>query len=440
MRVFDGIILLSSLSCLPWIGGRTTVVVVGASAAGGAGATRRGVNIGSWLVLEKWITPDVFEAAPGAVDEWTLTAALGKSAAATLLNAHWDTWFTESDVARLAAQGVDSLRIPIGYWAFDAQDGEPYVQGAAARLETALGWARAHGMTVMVTLHGLQGSQNGFDNSGRAGGVWWLEDADNMPRIMRTVAVMAGQFGSSAWADVVTDLEIVNEPISWGGQDVGAIWRYYTDAYNLARSVASNPDLRIVVHDAFLDLDHWAGLNGPPAWGRLAIDTHPYGVFDADDLALTVDGHVAKSCGRVAPYAAMQVDMPVYAGEWSAALNVCVNPDGSSIAGTDCSTDGCQCTANVAPDAWTATTRTQMRRFVESQLDAFERATTAWFYWNFKMSASSPWSWFEMVDLGIVPQPLSQRQFPGQCGFTLSKRSDERSNVHARRHHGHHAG
>lgn len=387
-----------------------------------AGQLRRGVNIGSWLVLEKWITPDVFQSAPGSIDEWTLTESLGKDAARSLLESHWQSWFTESDVAQLSAQGINALRIPIGYWAFDAEEGEPYVQGAANYLETAIGWARTYGMTVMVTLHGLQGSQNGQDNSGRQGGIWWLWDENNMPRIMKTIAVVAGQFGAAQYSDVVTDIELANEPASWGGQNVDSIWAFYTNAYNLAKSAATNPNLRIVVHDAFLPLDHWSNLNGPPVWGQMAIDTHPYQVFVADDLALNVDGHVQKSCAWVPSYSAMQSIMPVYAGEWSAAINVCVNPDGTTTAGTSCSTTGCQCTTD-APSSWSQTTSSQIRRYVEAQLDAFEKSTTGWYYWNFKMSSSSAWSFSELVNLSIMPQPLTARKFPGQCGFTLSKRA-----------------
>lgn len=374
------------------------------------------------------MTPSVFDAAPGSVDEWTLAQALGKTETQAVLQGHWNTWFTETDVAALAAQGINALRIPIGYWAFDAAEGEPYVQGQADQMEKALTWARTYGMKVMITLHGVQGSQNGEAHSGRVGGVWWLWDSTNMPRIMKTVALMAGQFGRAEWSDVVTDFEIINEPSPWGGQDVNAIWQYYTNAYNLAKSVATNPSLRIVIHDAFLDLDHWSYLNGPPAWGAMAIDTHPYQVFGDADLALDVDGHVRKSCDWVSSYSAMQSKMPVYAGEWSAAINVCVNPDGSSAAGTSCSTTGCQC-ATDAPSTWSPVLRAQMRRYVEAQLDAFERSTSGWFYWNFKMASSSPWSFTEMVQLGVMPQPLSQRTFPGQCGFTLTKR-----NGHGRNH------
>ena len=36
----------------------------------------KGVNLGSWLVLERWMTPEVFKDANGAYDEYTLARKL----------------------------------------------------------------------------------------------------------------------------------------------------------------------------------------------------------------------------------------------------------------------------------------------------------------------------------------------------------------------------
>ena len=51
---------------------------------------------------------------------------------------------------------LNHVRIPIGYWAFDVSAGEPYVQGQLPYLEKAINWAQAHGLKVIVDLHGKQ--------------------------------------------------------------------------------------------------------------------------------------------------------------------------------------------------------------------------------------------------------------------------------------------
>ncbi len=146
------------------------VVAVGVGFREGAawpyGETQvRGVNLGSWLILEKWMTPSVFAGAPDTVnDEYQLCVHLGPAEAERRLKAHWDSWITEADFVAMKDAGVNHVRIPIGYWAFDIKEGEPWVAGSWDYVVKALGWAKAHGIQVMIDLHGAPGSQNGNDH------------------------------------------------------------------------------------------------------------------------------------------------------------------------------------------------------------------------------------------------------------------------------------
>lgn len=117
--------------------------------------TVRGVCLGGWLVLEPWLSPGLFDAAPdGAVDEWTYTEILGQDEAKARLIGHWDTFITEQDFFDIAAAGMNHVRIPIGYWAVEALPGDPYVDGQLEYLDRAIEWAGAAGLKVIVDLHG----------------------------------------------------------------------------------------------------------------------------------------------------------------------------------------------------------------------------------------------------------------------------------------------
>lgn len=61
----------------------------------------------------------------------------------------------------LRSSSLNHVRIPIGYWAFEVGPGEPYISGQLPYLQKAVGWARSHGLKVIVDLHGAPGSQNG---------------------------------------------------------------------------------------------------------------------------------------------------------------------------------------------------------------------------------------------------------------------------------------
>ncbi|MCJ1299899.1 exo-1,3-beta-glucanase, partial [Hypocenomyce scalaris] len=95
----------------------------------------RGVNIGGWLVLEPWITPSIFQNQTGfsVVDEWTLCELVPD--AASILQAHWDSWVTLADFQKISAAGFNTLRIPVGYWAYMKVPGDPYIQGAAPYID-----------------------------------------------------------------------------------------------------------------------------------------------------------------------------------------------------------------------------------------------------------------------------------------------------------------
>lgn len=122
--------------------------------------TIKGVNAGSWLLLEKWITPQVFAGLPDHIDdEYRLCEYLGYDAAHARLRAHWDSWITEADFEFWARTGINHVRLPIGYWALDIRAGEPWVRGSWDYVIKAAGWAKKHNLQLMVVLHGAPGSQ-----------------------------------------------------------------------------------------------------------------------------------------------------------------------------------------------------------------------------------------------------------------------------------------
>ena len=118
----------------------------------------------------------------------------------------------------------------IGYWSVPITTAdtnyttsvEPYVPGAWPYLLRALGWARAHGLHVILDLHGAPGSQNGYDNSGRRGAADWAQ-AENVPRTVDVVRFMAERVGG-----MIDVLELLNEPAGYDasiGDVIGSVWK-----------------------------------------------------------------------------------------------------------------------------------------------------------------------------------------------------------------------
>ena len=137
------------------------------------GKKLRGVNLGGWLVLEKWMTPSLFEGLE-ATDETTWCVELGEQAESTLKN-HWDRFITRDDFAWLASRGINAVRIPLGHWIFGPDypyhrtygaNPYPFVVGGIAVLDRAFDWAEELGLHIVLDQHSAPGCQNGFDNGG----------------------------------------------------------------------------------------------------------------------------------------------------------------------------------------------------------------------------------------------------------------------------------
>ena len=185
---------------------------------------------------------DVFEGTE-AVDQWTFDSTDGAEAK---LQQHWSTYFTEADVQQIASYGINAIRVPIGYWAYD-NTGTPYIQGADAYLEQAIGWARTAGLKVLVDCHGSPGSQNGFQNSGHAGNVSW-QTGDNPERSITVLETMAQKYGAQEYADVVYAIELVNEEISWDQNNFTLTKSWAQEAYKAVSAAATNKDLIVYMH------------------------------------------------------------------------------------------------------------------------------------------------------------------------------------------------
>lgn len=341
----------------------------------------RGVNAGGWFVLEPWITPSIFEATPdNVIDEYTYCETLGKDEAEARLQQHWKSWFTEDDFALMAEYGLNLVRIPIGYWSILPIDGDPYVQGAYEYLGQALDWAHNHGLNVMIDLHGAQGSQNGFDNSGRRGGISWLQGDS----LTHTKNVLNKIRDDHAGHPAVIAVELINEPFG-PSLDMGVVRQFYMDGWgNLESS-----HVAIAIHDAFVGVNSWNDF-GSGMWALL-LDTHHYEVFDNGALQMGIQDHISTACSFGASMAAN--NKWTFAGEWTGGYTDCAKwlngrgigarYDGTYYANGQTSSHIGSCdgkfTGTVA-DLGLAD-HNNIKSFIQAQITGFEKAA-GWVFWT----------------------------------------------------------
>ena len=107
-----------------------------------------GVNLGNWLVLEKWMSPALFYGST-AEDEYYLSYQLSPQMLEMRLRIHRSEYITERDFAYIAQLGLNSVRIPIPYFIFG--DRPPFV-GCIDELDKAFNWAEKYGLTILLDL------------------------------------------------------------------------------------------------------------------------------------------------------------------------------------------------------------------------------------------------------------------------------------------------
>ncbi|EGG11838.1 family 5 glycoside hydrolase [Melampsora larici-populina 98AG31] len=382
----------------------------------------RGVNIGGWLVTESWLTPSLYRTGDSRIiDEYTFGQYLGREEATKRLRAHWDSFYNESDFQRIKSYGLNHVRIPIGYWAFDISDGEPYVQGQYEYLKQAVEWARRSGLKVMIDLHGAPGSQNGFDNSGRKGPIDWATDPKNILRTKQTLTVIAKEFSQPKYVSL-------NEPAGFamdGNMTLNAAKQYFYDGYSIVRhpnEEGPQSDLLYVVHDAFQPIETWSDSFAKPKYQGVALDTHIYTIFDNKSLQMSDDERVATYCRMADGLEKSNSAILTFVGEFAPSPTDCANsinhqPIGSRYDGTF---NGSQRIGSCVGKSGSSETfseeyKNSLGRFFEVQTTVYEKSS-GWIMWTFKAENADDGTYDAGVKGGWIPKDPGFKAHGNQCG------------------------
>jgi glucan 1,3-beta-glucosidase len=360
----------------------------------------RGVNLGGWLVLEKWMTPSLF-AGLAATDETTWCVELGRDAPARL-RAHWDGFIGRDDFAWLAAAGIDAVRIPLGHWIFGppvphhrkyGSDSFPFVPGGIDVLDRAIGWAEELGLRVVLDLHAAAGCQNGFDNGGLQDVCEWHTRGEYVAHTVEVLGRLAQRYRSSP---SLFAIEVLNEP-RW---DVPTelLKDFYLRAYRAIRSHCAAERVAVVFHDGFRSHREYLGFFAPPVFENALYDVHRYQCFTPEDLALDLQGHLHKAgvgWRDEADTLQRELGLPAIAGEWSLGLDPngflppSQRPPGHPLAGFDAFQEDLA-----------------FRAYGAAQSLAFERYA-GWFFWSYRTETTPAWCFRACVERGWLPSRFS---------------------------------
>lgn len=383
----------------------------------------KGVNLGNWLVLEKWMSPSLFDGTT-AEDEYYLPTQLSREVYEARIKVHRAEYITEGDFVRIRAMGLDTVRIPVPYFIFG--DRPPFI-GCIEELDKAFNWAEKYGLQILIDLHTAPDSQNGFDNGGISGVCKWSKQPEEVEFVLNVLERLAERYGDrkGLWG-----IEVINEPIldnMWeimnvperypaadpkkakgsGPNTIEFIRRFYLDAYDRLRKHLPE-EKYIVIHDAF-KLDAWKDFMREEKYKNVVLDTHQYLMFaEMDGCEQTVEGYVSYIKEHYEDeIRKMQEYFPVICGEW------CL----FNSAAVGCDTRGGQSVLN-GQEGLSAEGISQERKkeiynaVAKAQLAAWN-AGSGYFYWSYKLLTDTvntsgwvgwdSWDFGRCVDLGWFP-------------------------------------
>ena len=142
----------------------------------------------------------------------------GIEGARSVLERHWDTFITEEDFSHLASIGINTVRLPIGYWNLGPEfcQNTPFEDVAEVyrdswqRVVRAINYAASYGIGVLVDLHGAPGSQNGQQHSGVSDGQTTMFGSDDY--VDQTIRILTYLMKELAYVTNVVGIQLLNEP------------------------------------------------------------------------------------------------------------------------------------------------------------------------------------------------------------------------------------
>ena len=374
----------------------------------------KGVNLGNWLVLEKWMSPALFEGTT-AEDEYYLPTQLSPEVYEARIKIHRSEYITERDFVTIKRMGMESVRIPVPYFIFG--DRKPFI-GCIEELDKAFNWAEKYGLTILIDLHSVPLSQNGFDNGGISGVCKWAQNPDEVEFTLGVLERLAKRYGNRKG---LFGIQPLNEPVTenmWETMDVQKRYapvdpelakgsapitmdflrQFYLDAYD--RISAYMPkDKYVVIHDGF-ELMAWKDFMQEEKYSNVILDTHQYlMVAEARGCSQTVEGYLKYIKEELQPQITeMEKYFPVICGEW------CLF---NSLA-CGCDTKGGQSVLNGVEGSRQESLSPEEKKEIyetlaKAQLELWEKGS-GYFYWSYKLltdTVNTPgWIGWDSWDLG----------------------------------------
>lgn len=363
-----------------------------------------GVNFGSLFVLEKYIFDSFF--IDNTNYELDAVKALvkkdGIEETRRKFEAHWTTYCSDNDWNWLRDKGVQSIRIPIGYWivaggSFTDDTSFEKVKGVYENAwdilkSNYIEKAKEFNISILIDLHAVPKGANTGDHSGErfeTPGFWQSHSA-----IKSAVDACNFMAGDLQQYDNISGIQIVNE--SCFDEHAKGQMKYYTKAVDAIRDV--NKEIPIIISDGWWP-DQWVKFLGDRTNGRIGasgivIDHHVYRCFSEEDKSKEIDQIIQDLDGNILSGLSGEADFII--GEYSCVI------DGQTWDRSNCNREEKVC------------------EFGQRQSKIFkERAKAGTYFWTFKFEHGDggEWGFKPMIERNCIPTRQTEAQIPSKDDY-----------------------
>ncbi|KAI1153177.1 glycoside hydrolase family 5 protein [Nemania diffusa] len=366
----------------------------------------RGVNLGSLFIVEEWFAKDEWASmgCKGYYDEWSCVQALGQEAADAAFDTHWKSWVTQDDITEIASYGLNTIRIPVGFWIKEdlVLSDEYYPRGGLKYLDRLVGWAGDAGLYVIIDLHGGPGSQSPNEEfTGHGTPVPGFFTVANYERANNFLEWMTERIHTNTSYRTVGMIEVINEPIKRRVNATDAddeLVNFYPAAWDRIRGRESELGIakEDMLHIQYMG-SNW-GSGHPETYLNdttyLYFDDHVYWKFDTRS-GTNKTSYINATCSLYRPEA------DVVVGEFSL-----------SIASDLQNTDEFAIQGHPENIAW-------YTDYFAAQVSIYE-TSGGWIFWNWKcnwINEFNDWRWCykTAVAAGAIPKNASTAASLSPC-------------------------
>jgi aryl-phospho-beta-D-glucosidase BglC (GH1 family) len=253
----------------------------GTSIVNGSGQTvqLRGVNLGSWLIMEGWMSP---LDSSGLPDEYgviqTLDNRFGVVEEQNLLKTYQQNWITLQDIQNIQAEGFNVIRVPVWWGDFETLQGQ-WRGDAFQELDWLVNTAGSMGIYTIIDMHGVVGGQSTSDDTGQANlNNYWTSSYDQQQTdlLMENIAL---HYKNNP---MVAGYDLMNEPDN--APSDSSVIAAYDQLYSAVRSVDTN---HIAIIEGTFDQWDWSMLPNPASqgWTDVMYEMHEYQWSDTNNPA-----------------------------------------------------------------------------------------------------------------------------------------------------------